>query len=254
MIRSPMLALLLTVAVVWHSRPRLCLTSAFGGTQPGAAVPQRDEALWARLHEIDSRAGRIRSLSASFEQKKSTALLRKPLVSTGRIRIKATVMRWDTDKPEPSVLLIGEREARIYYPDQKLLEVYPLDQRLGELAASPLPRLDALAKKFSFEQIPTKDLDPKAEPSQFLALRLVPTDAALREHVKEVRVLLDVRGAYIVAAEMIDADGDRTVLTFAEVKPNADVGDLELHVPAGTKATRPLEGAGGERDSKEHVK
>jgi len=60
--------------------------------------------------------------------------------------------------------------------------------------------------------------------------------------VQGVRVLLDISAAYIVKAEMTDADGDRTELHFANVKINADPGELELKVPAGTKTTRPLDG------------
>lgn len=229
----------------------LLLTIAAPTTIPATAPV--DDALWARLREIDSRAGRIQSLSAHFEQKKFTALLRKPLVSTGTIRIKGPVMRWDSDKPEPSVLLVGQHEVKMYYPAEKIVEVYPLDQRMGELAASPLPRLDVLRKKFAFEQIQAKELDAGADPARFIALRLTPTEASLREHVREVRVLLDVRGAYIVAAEMVDSDGDRTSLAFKDVKPNADVPDLALVVPAGTKVTHPLKALDGAADQ-EHAK
>jgi outer membrane lipoprotein-sorting protein len=202
--------------------------------------------LWAKLAEIDQRAGQIKSLSANFDQQKFTALLRKPLESTGRIRIKGPVIRWDTTQPEPSVLFIDQGEARIFYPDQKTLEVYPLDKRLADLAASPLPRLDVLKERFNIEQIPVTDLDKTAAAEHFIALRLAPKDASLAEHVKQVRVLLDVRNACIMRAEVTDGDGDRTVLSFRDVRLNADVGDLALVVPPGTSVSHPLEGLSGQ--------
>lgn len=212
----------------------------------GPATPTTDPSLWTKLSEIDQRAGQIKSLSAQFDQQKFTALLRKPLESTGRIRIKGPVIRWDTVKPEPSVLFIDQGEARVYYPNQKTLEVYPLDKRLADLAASPLPRLDVLKERFSIEQIPAADLDKSAAEKDFIALRLTPRDASIAEHVKQVCVLLDIGKAYIMKAQMTDSDGDRTVLSFKDVQLNADVGDLALVVPPGTAVTHPLEGLDGQ--------
>jgi outer membrane lipoprotein-sorting protein len=203
-----------------------------------------DPALWKRMIEVDARAGAITSLVANFAQKKFTALLKKPLISSGTIRIKGSTMRWDTQQPQKSVLLIGEREVRIFYPSPPpgVLEIYTINQRMGELAASPLPRLAVLKSKFSFQPIAARELDEAVDANKFLAFSLKPTDAALAQHIQEVRVLLDESAAYIVKAEMVDADGDRTVLQFTDVKVNAQTGDLDLKIPAGAKVTRPLEG------------
>ena len=209
-------------------------------TQPATAPA--DQALWGRLSQIDNRAGQVKSLSANFEQEKFTALLRKPVVSSGRVRIQGSTMRWDTLKPDPSVLLIDQTQARIYYPAQKTLEVYPLDQRLGELAASPLPRLSVLKSRFTFQQVPTSEMASSADEKHFIALRLTPADASLREHVKEVRVLLDIGAGYIVRAEATDSDGERTVLSFKDVQLNVPMGDLSLAVPPGTAVVHPLQG------------
>jgi outer membrane lipoprotein-sorting protein len=205
-----------------------------------------DTALWQKLTEIDQRAGQIKSLSASFDQQKVTSLLRKPLDSAGRVRIKGSIVRWDTSQPEQSVLLIDQGEAKVYYPTQKTLEIYPLDKKLADLAASPLPRLDVLKERFAIEQIPVAELEKSAAGKAFIALRLTPKDPSLAEHVKQVRVLLDVRQAYIMKAEVTDGDGDRTVLSFKDVQLNADVGDLSLVVPPGTAVTHPLEGLDGQ--------
>lgn len=212
----------------------------------GPTTAPADANLWTKLSEIDQRAEKIKSLAANFDQQKFTALLRKPLDSSGRIRIKGPVIRWDTKQPEPSVLYIAGTEAKIYYPNQKSLEVYPMDKRLADLAASPLPRLDVLKERFKIEQIPVADLDKSAPADAFLALRLTPRDEALSEHVKQVRVLLDIRKACIMLAEVTDGDGDRTVLSFKDVQLNADVGDISLVVPPGTAVTHPLEGLGGQ--------
>ena len=218
----------------------LCAAPA---TQPAAAPI--DPALWKKMTDIDARASKISTLVADFEQKKYTALLRKPLISSGKVRVKGASMRWETEKPEPTVMLVGDKDVQLYYPAQKSVEVYTLDQRLAELAASPLPRLAVLKDRFSFAEIPATDMDKSADATKLLALKLTPTQDELRQHAAEVRVLLDMAAGYIVQAELTDGDGDRTVIHFRNVVVNTDVGDLDLKVPAGTKTTRPLEGLQG---------
>ncbi len=219
----------------------MLLVSGAGAASPSSA-PTTDPALWTKLTEIDARAQKITSLSADFEQKKFTALLRKPLVSAGHVYVKGSIMRWDTQRPEQTVMLVSDKDFRLYYPAQKTVEVYPLDRKVAELAASPLPRLGVLKERFSFLQIPVAEMDPKADAEKCIAMKLTPLQEELREHVQEVRVLLDVAAAHIVQAELTDADGDRTVIRFSNVQVNADVGDLDLKLPPGTKITRPLEG------------
>lgn len=217
-------------------------------TGPAAAVA--DPTLAAKLADIDSRAGKIKDFIARFEQKKFTALLKKPLASSGTIRVAGPVVRWDTDKPDPAVLLSDGREFRMYYPKQKSLEVYPIDRQMAELVTNPLPRLARLREHFTFEAMPARDaagdFPELAETPDGVGLRLRPTGTFLKEHVGEVRVLLDARSATILCVQTIDADGDRTSIRFADVKLDTglDPAALALAVPPDTKVSRPMGGAG----------
>ena len=74
----------------------------------------------------------------------------------------------------------------------------------------------------------------------------------IAQHLKSVRVLLDVKNAHILKAETTDAaeegeEADRTLITFSDVKTNAGLKDedLALVIPKGTKESRPLEGVTG---------
>jgi outer membrane lipoprotein-sorting protein len=169
-------------------------------------------------------------------------------VSTGTIRVKGSAMVWDTAAPEPTQMRIDGKEIRIYYPRQNTLEIYPIDQRLGSLAASPLPKLDVLKRYFTFEQVPVTDLGPDVKGDDLLAVRLTPVDPALAEHLDHVVVLLDAARGLILRAEMVDADGDRTRIVFSDVRPNAGLRDedVELNVPESAKISRPMEGLGSE--------
>lgn len=215
-------------------------------------APALDPATEAKLVDIDARAGKIRDYAARFEQRKYTALLRKPLVSGGRVRSVGTVVRWDTETPEPSVLLVEGTEIRTYYPKQKLVEVFPLDRRMADLVASPVPRLASLRQSFAFAPADpaairkeVADLPPSS--GDEVAVRLVPTSDFLRRHVREVRVLLDAKSALMLCVVTVDADGDRTVVRVIDPKVNAGsaAADLALAVPPGTRVSKPMERAGG---------
>jgi outer membrane lipoprotein carrier protein len=237
MMRRRWAVLLVGAVLVTH---RLARAAEPTGPTTDAAA---DRDLSARLDDIDRRAGRIKDLSAHFEQKKFTALLKKPLVSSGRVRMRGALVRWDTEAPEPAVLHADGHEIRMYYPRRREAEVYPLDRRLTDLAASPLPRLSALRQHFSIER------DPAAgDVRGTVALRLTPTDEFLKEHVDRVLVRLDVASACVASVEVDDADGDRTLIAFSEVRLNSGVAaaEVDLSLPAGTKVSRPLDAVQGE--------
>jgi outer membrane lipoprotein-sorting protein len=210
---------------------------------PASRPANLDAATWNRMLQIDARAGKIETLIADFRQQKFTSMLKKPLVSSGKVFVRGSSMLWDTQKPEPTTLAITPTEARIYYPAQKVIEVYQVREKLGSLAASPVPRLSVLNQHFSFEPIPLEQFG-ETDDARFFAVRMTPLDAEMREHVQDVRVLLDARRGLIMRLEMGDPDGDRTVITFLDVQINAPLkdGDLVLHPPPDVKITRPLAG------------
>jgi len=198
--------------------------------------------LVTQLQEFDARMAAVRDLTAHFEERKSTALLKKPLVSTGRVRVKGSRSRWDTEKPHRTTMLIDGEAVRIYYPERTTLEVYEMNRQLQWLAISPLPRLAALREHFEIQTIPLPDIDREFTDRSHLALRLLPKTRALRDYVDHVDVVLDVAAARVVHAEIADPDGDRTTLTFSDVRTNLgmDDQDLELEIPKGATVVRPL--------------
>jgi outer membrane lipoprotein-sorting protein len=169
--------------------------------------------------------------------------------------VRGSAMLWDTKAPEPNLLQITDREVRIYYPTQKVIEVYRVQEKLGQLAASPVPRLSVLEKHFTFEPIPVADMG-ESDGEKFFAVRMTPTQPELREHVEQVRVLLDAGRGLIVRLEMRDTDGDRTLVTFSDVKTNVGLTDaqLEITAPADVKITRPLAAVEGKPASQDTSK
>ena len=53
------------------------------------ASAETDPAFQKQLQDLDAKVAKIQDMTSSFEQRKFTAVLRKPLVSSGSVRIKA---------------------------------------------------------------------------------------------------------------------------------------------------------------------
>ena len=197
------------------------------------------------MKSVDAKAASISDLSADFEQKKFTPLLKKPMISSGTVLAKGAAMLWTTRAPEPTVMRVDERELSIYYQNQKTVEIYPISGQMAQMAASPVPRLAALLEHFSFAPAGEDEFGEKVDAGR-LALRMVPTDPAIREHVDKVTVLIDTERGFILAFTLIDADAERTEIRFSNVRINTklDEAQLKLRLPAGVKTVHPLEELG----------
>ena len=208
-------------------------------TAAGPATLPTDPALLAKLAAVDAKVAQLHDVTADFTQQKFTPLLKKPLTSTGRVIGKGDRTLWLTEKPEPTSMAVDAGGIRLFYPSQNVVEIYPVQGQLASLASSPLPRLSVLEKFFRFESMPGGD-------DTTLKVKLTPTDDTIRDHVDEVDVVLDTSTGIIRSATNIDADGDRTVLTFANVRTDTGLDDaaLDLKLPAGTRTVKPLEGLG----------
>lgn len=214
------------------------------GQPPATAPTAPDPAFQAMLQEIDAKSAAVTDLTATFEQKKKTALLRKPLVSSGTVKMKGSLVRWDTRKPHPTVMLIDDTQIRMYYPQQRTLEVFEVDESMRRITSSPLPRLAAIREQFHIEQAEVKELGVDREPERFVGVLLSPREESLRTHVERVRVLIERATGCAARVEITDSDGDTTTIDFTDLRTNVGLAesDLALNVPEGTKIVRPLAG------------
>lgn len=223
----------------------LALALGLLGGIVGAQSPERPgevpDGLWQRLLAADAAAAQLQGFSAHFTQEKHTALLRRPLVSSGTVAALGGVVLWRTEEPAPSLLRVDGRDLRLLYPEDKLLEVYPLDARWAELVASPVPRLASLVERFRIEALPAEAApSAPASSSGSLALRLTPRQNELARFVDRVDLALVPERGFAEWVEIVDPDGERTVIAFTEVRSGAAPEDVELDLEEGTEVRHPL--------------
>ncbi|MEM9882070.1 MAG: outer membrane lipoprotein carrier protein LolA [Planctomycetota bacterium] len=194
----------------------------------------RWDAVAARLAERPEAT----SLRARFVQEKFTPLLAEPIRSTGVVRSADGLSRWDTETPHASVMLMGDGELRLYYPEAQTLEVYALDDGVMALSAAASPDVATLRERFELTQLQPGDGD-------VLRLILLPRGGSLAEAVEEVVVELAAGGG-LRSMTITDADGETTATVFdnVELNPGIERAELELELPAGTRVVRPLAGVG----------
>ncbi len=228
-------------AILLSRQTVLAATGSGLRDQPESSPPATRE--WTkRLEDFDARTVAVQDLTARFEERKHTALLKEPMVSRGRLWIKGSRARWETLEPHRTTLLLDETHVRIYLPDRRVVEVYPMRQHLRRIAISPQPRLGALRSHFEIE--PAADTPGGLAPADrpILSVRLIPRNVELREYLDSVTIHLDESTAQVVQAVLIDPDGDRTILTFSEIRTNQGLtdGDVTPPLPADTQVIYPL--------------
>jgi outer membrane lipoprotein-sorting protein len=209
----------------------------------GSVRAQTKPSIDAQLEAIDAKAAQVKDLVAHFEQRKFSALLTEPLVTTGEVRSKASTMLWIGQTPEPTRMRVTLERMQIYYVKQKLVEDYPIVGKLGSLAASPLPRLATLRERFTIEADAGDDLAVWADNAEPVAFKLTPIEAEVKQYVDHIRVLLDGSRGLVSVFELVDPDGERTTIAFSDIRVNAGIDDasLELDAPRDVKVVKPLE-------------
>lgn len=207
------------------------------GTGQPASAPTFEQ----RLERLDARLAETADVRAAFEQSKRSAMLKKPMVSKGTILARGHSVLWQTVEPQKMAMLVTEKEVRIHYPADRLLEVYPLDDRFRQSAIGPIPRAAALKEKFVVAELGVAAMTDAKETGHLLAMELTPREESLRRHVSSVRVLIDERVPCAVRVVVKDPDGDETDMRFSAVERNTGLteSDVDLRVPEGTRVSTP---------------
>ncbi|MGI9014416.1 MAG: LolA family protein [Phycisphaerales bacterium] len=211
---------------------------AYRGQQAESPPPQ-DAQLWTQLKVMEPLAASITTVQAVFTQWRYSPLLKEPLKSSGEVFVAEGNTLWHTQQPRETFMLVSAEELRMYYPQENLLEVYDIGRLGGELASSPVPRIEALRTRFSMTSLTMAE--------KTISVQLAPKDADLAEFVSRVEVRIQRETALAERIEIFDAEGERTVISFTEIKVNEPLpqGKVQLNLPADVRITRPLDPSAG---------
>jgi outer membrane lipoprotein-sorting protein len=177
----------------------------------------------------------MRSLHMVFTQEKRLRLLRQALVAQGELWLKGETLLYvltNTAGEKELIVRLDKQTVKTYYPLLNTLEVIDLQatgtlpQSLSFWQADP----EALARDYTIDLFETNGLH---------TLRLVPKDAKVA--LQEMRLVLrDFQPQELVQIDRSDTRIRMHITTFT-MNPEISEAQLDLHVPAGTKVTHPLQ-------------
>lgn len=255
MLQSIVSLLICTAALLQPSRAEPPASPATAATQPSSPAAASQPATDAskptfeqRLTTVDEKMVQVKDLRAQFEQRKKTALLKKPLVSSGSLVCKGESVLWKTTSPRASSMLVEPTKVTVYYPQDKLAEEYDVGARFRDAAGGPLPRLSKLKERFEIAELTPDELKALGmnadDMKDRVGVKLTPKGEDLRKYVASVRVILDTTVPCADRVIIADPDGDETEIRFSAVRINTEVSDadLALKLPEGTRVSRPTGG------------
>ncbi|MFI5167927.1 MAG: outer membrane lipoprotein carrier protein LolA [Thermoanaerobaculales bacterium] len=183
------------------------------GLPPNLHGADKLAALVQRVSQIQ--AG-ITTLTAGFEQTKTSHLLVAPSVSRGKFYYQAPdKLRWEYETPRPMTVLLAGGVATTYRPAEKRaerVEIGRMQRRIFRFLSAAEP-LEKLKGNFIFTF-----RDPGGTANY--SLLLLPTTHAIKKRMKSVEVIIDRRSLLPVAVTYVESDGDTTGYSFSNIELN----------------------------------
>jgi outer membrane lipoprotein-sorting protein len=204
----------------------ICLTSFANSTQLSESDVKN---LLARIQQN-------RITQADFQEQRVIRLMKKPVVSSGKVWFQPpNKFRREVKGSSPSLTVSNGRQLWIYYPNFKSAERYPLGRH------SPLDStVAAINSALNLENIENTFQITAAKVENGYELALIPRTASM----KRVFQKLDLRINDNLQAERTDMllpNGDRIVTTYSnQTRTPVPPSTFEFSPPPGAELTTPL--------------
>lgn len=192
----------------------------FVGLSPVTAVGQDSSEQWQELARLLEGSPRPESVKAVFTQERVSLLLDEPVRSAGTFVAKGSTARLSLTKPEPVEMRFDPAAMQIYFPDDHLVEHYPIP-RAGLAYVTGRLEADRLAADFHLLALDRDETDA------VLTLRLEPRED-LREHLRSLTMRFDVVCGLVVGVQMVDVAGDITDMALTEIQTDVEVSDADV--------------------------
>src|SRR5216117_3257974 len=177
-----------------------------------------------------------RSTQADFQEERVIRLMKKPILSSGRISFQPpNKFRREVKGNSPSVTVSDGRQLWIYYPNFKSAERYPLGK------GSPLDAtVAAINSALNLENIENTFQITAAKLDGGYELTLIPRAPSMKRAFQK----LDLRindNLRVERTDMLLPNGDRIVTTYSnQTRVPVPGSTFEFKPPPGTEVTTPL--------------
>ena len=214
-------------------RPSVLVAIAFIAlTSLGRTAPLSE----ADLKNLLSGIRQNRSTQADFQEERVIRLMKKPILSAGRIWFQPPdKFRREVKGNSPSVTVSDGRQLWIYYPNFKSAERYPLGK------GSPLDStVAAINSALNLENIENTFQINGAKTEKGYELALTPRTPSMKRAFQK----LDLRindNLRVERTDMLLPNGDRIVTTYSnQTRAPVPASTFEFKPPQGTEISTPL--------------
>ena len=185
----------------------------------------------------------VRSLSADFVQTRTLKTLVQPLTAHGHLWFAPpNQFRWELGHPPQTIALRHAYEMFVIYPRLKRAEHYPLGASAPREWRDAMSLLDAGFPRTRPEFDAQFQLQSLTATNGTWLLALQPRQAAAREVMPELRVILATNDFSLAGTELVFVDGSRMRNDFTNIAVNAPLDEkmFQWQAPSDFKVTEPF--------------
>src|SRR6266487_2303886 len=177
-----------------------------------------------------------RSNQADFQEQRVIRLMKKPILSSGRIWFQPpNKFRREVKGSSPSLTVSDGRQLWIYYPNFKSAERYPLGK------GSPLDStVAAINSSLNLEDVENNFQIAAAKTGNGYELRLLPRAPSMKRVFQKLELRINDQ-LRVERTDMLLPNGDRIVTTYSnQTREPVPASMFEFTPPSGTEISTPL--------------
>src|SRR5438445_11845212 len=190
----------------------------------------------AELKNLLAGVRQNRSTQADFREERVIRLMKKPVVSSGRISFQPpNKFRREVKGNSPSITVSDGRQLWIHYPNFKSAERYPLGK------SSPLDStVAAINSALNLENIENTFQINATRSDKGYDLTLLPRTASMKRVFQKLDLHIN-ENLGVERTDMLLPNGDRIVTSYSsQTRASIPASTFEFKLPAGTEVTTPL--------------
>src|SRR5216110_2016029 len=190
----------------------------------------------ADLKNLLSGIRQNRSTQADFQEERMIRLMKKPIVSSGRIWFQPpNKFRREVKGNSPSITVSDGRQLWIYYPNFKSAERYPLGK------GSPLDStVAAINSALNLENIENTFQITATKADKGYELTLLPRTGSMKRAFQKLDLHIN-ENLRVERTDMLLPNGDQIVTTYSnQTRAPVPASSFDFKPPSGTEVTTPL--------------
>ena len=211
----------------------MLVVAVLGSTANSAPLSEAD------LKNLLAGIRRNRNTQADFQEQRVIRLMKKPILSSGKVWFQPpNKFRREVKGNSPSLTVSDGRQLWIYYPNFKSAERYPLGK------GSPLDStVAAINSSLNLEDVENtfKIRATKTDPPQAgYELTLLPRAASMKRVFQKLDLRINDQ-LRVERTDMLLPNGDRIVITYSnQTRGPVPASMFEFTPPSGTEVSAPL--------------